>query len=436
MYHDLDDIAHEAYPYLYPIVLMEATRKQMWAKRPQQTGDPHGLFSHQMNSITDKWRTVARSNIDSLFSSAWVDLSAGPVLLTIPPADARYHMFQMIDFWTDVFAVAGSRSNGQNGKKICIIGPSDSGTLTSPSKEADFVLRCPTPTMWILGRTAVQSDSDLSRAREFISQCTLVPLASPGFTDEVETISVPAQGVSPVKFVDNLTAAEFFESADAILRREGPHLTDGSVVMRLASLGIGTGSPFVFAETSSVIRDSLNRAIDNHRAESDFIHFSDDSRVNGWSYTSANIGTWGNNYSRRAFVARIGLAANPAEDAVYLHSLLDDHGNSLDGARTYVIHFETPPPVHAFWSVTAYDQEGFLFENELNRFGLRSRDQFQTNTNGSFEIYFAPECPSPEVTDNWVPTQPGELSLLMRLYMPRSEFLTGKWSPPEIRILS
>ena len=431
MYRDLDDIALEAYVYLYPLVMMEATKQQLRAARPSRLDPAKDLFVHQMNTATDKWRSVARPNIDTLFSSAWADLSAGPVLLTIPPADGRYHMFQMLDFWTDVFAVPGSRSNGQDGVVVKVVGPEWTDTALGNDGE-DFVLHSPTPTMWVLGRTAAESGDDLENARAFVRRCTLVPVTSPGFASEPDEIDPDLKGTPPVTFVDGMSPAKYFESADIVLRREGAHATDGSVRMRLAALGLGTETPFVFADQKSKIREAFTRAVPDGIAVIRRAQNTAAMSVNGWTYSTGDIGTWGNNYLRRAFVARIGIAANPAEDAVYVQSQHDHRGDKLDGGRAYVLHFETPPPARAFWSVTAYDREGFLITNELDRFGIRSRDDFSVNADGSFDIHLGPVCPSPDTIDNWIPTQPGSLSLSMRLYMPRAEFITGSWSPPSI----
>ena len=431
MYRDLDDIALEAYVYLYPLVMMEATKQQLRAARPSHLDPTKDLFVHQMSTATDKWRSVARPNIDTLFSSAWADLSAGPVLLTIPPAEGRYHMFQMLDFWTDVFAVPGSRSNGHDGVVVKIVGPEWAETAVERDGE-DFVLRSPTPTMWVLGRTAAESGDDLENARAFVRRCSLVPMASPGFTFDPDEIDPELKGKPPVTFVDGLTPAKYFEMADVILRREGPHATDGSVSMRLTSLGIGTASPFVFADQSAEVRDALTRAVPDGIAAIRQARNSAARIINGWTYSTGDIGTWGNNYLRRAFVARIGIAANPPEDAVYVQSLHDNRGDKLDGGHAYVLHFVTPPPAHAFWSVTAYDREGFLISNELDRFGIRSRDDFAMNDDGSFDIHLGPMRPSPDATDNWIPTKLGPLALSMRLYMPRAEFIAGTWSPPSI----
>ena len=94
------------------------------------------------------------------------------------------------------------------------------------------------------------------------------------------------------------------------------------------------------------------------------------------------------------------------------------------------------PPAKAFWSITIYDRTGFLIANELERFGLRSRDALRHNEDGSLDIYLGPECPDPRGDSNWIPTVPGRIFGSMRIYMPKNEYLTGDWTPPLIAKIS
>ncbi len=434
MFRDIDDIAEEAYLYLYPLVVMEVTKRQLRVRTTPRNTDPRNLFVHQMNTATDKWRSVARPNIDTLFSAAWVDLSVGPAMLTLPPAGDRYHMFQMLDFWTDTFAVPGSRSSGPDGVTVKVIGPGWESARESNDGE-DTVISCPTHTMWILGRTAAQSSEDLEQAREFVRGCSVVSLNDGAFASEPTTLSDAELSTSPVAFVDAMKPAEFFELAATLLWREEPHGSDGSVLMRMRDLGIDRGRPFEFAGQTDEVRAALTAAIPAGRQAIMDAGRKRDRFVNGWAYSTENIGTWGNSYLRRALVARFGIAANPAEDAVYLQPHADSDGNRLDGGNQHVIHFEPAgtPPAKAFWSLTVYDRNGFLIANDLDRFGIRSRDDVRYNPDGSLDIYLGPECADPLGDSNWIPTVAGPLDMSMRIYMPKDEFLTGRWSPPPIR---
>ena len=48
----------------------------------------------------------------------------------------------------------------------------------------------------------------------------------------------------------------------------------------------------------------------------------------------------------------------------------------------------------------------------------------------SLELYFLNESPGADKEANWLPAPKGAFNLLMRLYAPESDALTGKWNPP------
>jgi hypothetical protein len=146
------------------------------------------------------------------------------------------------------------------------------------------------------------------------------------------------------------------------------------------------------------------------------------------------MGVYGNYYLKRAIVAQVGLGANLPQDAIYPLNLGDAEGKPLDGANNYTIHFDKgqAPPAQAFWSVTLYDLEGFQVANALNRFALSSWMPFKYNPDGSLDLYFQSESPGGDKEANWLPAPKGPYNLTMRLYAPKSEALTGKWSPPPV----
>ena len=88
--------------------------------------------------------------------------------------------------------------------------------------------------------------------------------------------------------------------------------------------------------------------------------------------------------------------------------------------------------MNAFWSITLYDAEGFQVANVLNRFAVSSWMPFNTNADGSLDLYFQNESPGKIKEANWLPAPTGAFNLTMRLYGPKTEALTGKWNPPGI----
>jgi hypothetical protein len=88
------------------------------------------------------------------------------------------------------------------------------------------------------------------------------------------------------------------------------------------------------------------------------------------------------------------------------------------------------PPANAFWSVTLYDAQGFQVPNPLNRFDVSSWMPLKYNADGSLDLYFQNEGAGADKEANWLPAPKEPFNLMMRVYAPKSEALTGKWNPP------
>jgi hypothetical protein len=161
--------------------------------------------------------------------------------------------------------------------------------------------------------------------------------------------------------------------------------------------------------------------------------FSTAQRENGWS-VNLNTGNYGSDYLTRAAIARFGLGANIPSDAVYPNALTDVAGNALDGNNNYVMHFPPgqTPPINGFWSLTVYDQNGFLVTNPINRYSLGSESGLVANADGSIDILLQSTQPS-ALESNWLPTPAAPFNLTLRLYWPDQSILDGSWIIPPVQ---
>ena len=105
---DAHAIGVEAYLYFYPLVTMDVPRKQLTnVDRSEGLSAPMNSFANIPAYPTADMKAVVRPNFDTLYSSAWLDLTREPVVVSVPDTGGRYYLFPMLDMWTDVFASPG-----------------------------------------------------------------------------------------------------------------------------------------------------------------------------------------------------------------------------------------------------------------------------------------------------------------------------------------
>ena len=427
-------IAQEAYVYLYPLILMDLTRKQFINLDPKVSafGGPANAFTHIRTFPTADMRTVVRPNFDTLYSSAWLDLNEGPVVVSTTNTGGRYFMLPMIDMWTDVFAVPGKRTNGTGATNFALVPPGWTGTLPQGVERID----APTPYVWIIGRTQTNGVRDYEAVHKVQDGYKITLLADRGKTPRtIERKIDPSVDtkVEPLRQVNEMPAAEYFKYGGELMKQNPPHATDWSIVARMKRIGLEPGKSF---DAGKVSADVLARG-----AAAGLKLMQDKAptiaRVtNGWQMNTDTMGVYGNFYLKRAIIALVGLGANQVDDAIYPLNVGDAEGKPVMAENRYILHFNKDelPPVDAFWSLTLYDAEGFQVANPLNRFAIGDRDELKFNADGSLDLYIQNESPGPDKESNWLPApKGGQLGLTLRLYAPQPQVADGRWIPPAIR---
>lgn len=119
--------------------------------------------------------------------------------------------------------------------------------------------------------------------------------------------------------------------------------------------------------------------------------------------------------------AAAGWGGLPAANALYLIESVDEN----DGLTPHVVVLKEMP-VNAFWSITVYNEEGYLEANELGRNSLNSYSA-KPDEDGSITIHFGGE----QDLINHLPI-PKNWNYAVRLYEPKDEILDGSWSFPDI----
>jgi hypothetical protein len=435
---DIYEIAMEAFLYLYPLVLMDTTRRQATnIEAGQLMGrGPMNTFTHVRQFPPADFRDVVRPNFDTLYSIAWLDLTNEPMVLTVPDTQGRYYLLPMLDMWTDVFASVGKRTTGTGAGSFVIVPSGWRGEISEGLQRID----APTPFVWIIGRTQTNGPEDYAAVHQVQNGYTLTRLSH--FRKASQPLSVTVDPTvdmktPPMAQVSNMAADKYFAYASELLKFNPLHLTDQPIVARMRRLGFEPGKSFDLGQADVAVQRALECIVSDGLKAMQAKAPSLARVVNGWQMNTDTMGVYGNYYLKRAIVALVGLGANLAEDAMYPLNVGDADGNPLTGVNKYLMHFAKNeiPPVSAFWSVTLYDKDGFPTVNALNRNAIGDRDELKYNADGSLDLYFQKNAPGKEMESNWLPAPAGNFNLCMRLYAPKAEVLDGRWKPPLVERL-
>ncbi|MGA9882860.1 MAG: DUF1254 domain-containing protein, partial [Candidatus Acidiferrales bacterium] len=380
------------------------------------------------------FRMIVRPNADTLYTNAWIDVSKEPMLLHVPDSGGRFYLLQFMDAWTETFANPGKRTTGTGEAWFAIIGPGWSGHLP----EHVIRLDAPTNQVWLLGRTQTNGASDYDNVHAFQHGMLLMPLGAFPGTPQMSGENIPpsraAAGVPPPDRIKAMEPTAFFAAFPEQMRANPPHAADAPMVHDLALIGLVPGQNFDASRLTPEQLAALNKGVYAAVARIEKFVGSAGSFKPGWTSFQGTIGRYGTNYMARAVTARIAVGANPAEDAVYVSSSADATGQPLSGSTHYRMHFDASglPPVLAFWSVTAYDKDGYFIANRINRYAIGDRDQLKFSPDGSLDLYVQGQDPGRDRQSNWLPTGDGAFNLTFRLYWPKPAILNGSWHPPAL----
>jgi len=431
--------ATDAYIYGYPLVTMDMTRKFLTNYTTVQgSRGPMGQIIRLRTYPAVDDHAVTAPNADTLYTTAFFDVSNEPWVFSIPDMGDRYYLMPMLDGWTDVFQVPGKRTTGGKAQSYAITGPGWSGTL--PAGVTEY--KSPTGIVWILGRIyCTGTPDDYAKVHALQDKFSLVPLSSygkpytplPGEVDNNLDMKTAVRDQ-----VDAMDVNSYFNYLAKLMKTNPPAADDAPLVAKMATIGLVPGQDFDASKLGAFDKEAI-KAVPKLAQLKIMEYFKQVGKpVNGWMFTT-KTGIYGTQYLDRALITAIGLGANRPQDAVYPTGEKDADGNGFDGAsKKYVIHMDKGqmPPVDGFWSFTMYDDKYFFVPNPLNRYTLSSRNKFVSNPDGSVDLYLQADSPGKAKEANWLPAPKAKFIPMLRLYWPKEtppSIIDGSWIPPAIK---
>ncbi len=429
-------IAKEAYVYGYPMVDNYRIQYAYFVdtKNPEFKAPYNQLFNIP-RVFTPEDKAIQTPNSDTPYSWIGLDLRSEPIVFTVPPIEkGRYWSLQLIDLYTHNFDYLGTRTTGNGGGSFMIAGP---GWKGDKPKGITKVIRSETSIASAQFRTQLFNPADLDNVKRVQNQYIVQPLSA-FLGKAAPKPAPPIDFIVPLSAEAQRTSLDFYSQLNFLLQFAPAAPSEKALMARFAKLGVGAGKTF----DAKTLSPEMMKAIEQGMADAWADFNGVVSQVNTGQLASGDLfGTRAylkNNYLYRMAGAALGIYGNSKEEAMYPAYYVDANGQKLDGAQRYSLRFAPGqlPPVNAFWSMTMYEQpSSLLVPNPLNRYLLNSTmlPTFKRDADGGLTLLIQNESPGKDAEANWLPAPKGPFSVIMRLYLPKSEALEGRWKAPAVK---
>lgn len=423
--------ARDLYVWGYPLV--QAARIRLVSTRgsvadPVRLTAPIHHFAHGRTLADPDMRIGVGPNNDTLYSLIWMDLAEGPFVFETPDFGERYYTFSLNAADSSSSDSLGRRTHGGQLPPLFIHGPGYKGV--TPEGMIDVVSL--TRYFELAGRTLTTgTQEDYALVHRLQAAMKLRRYgdwrrgidAAPPVVDQRQ-LDDPAHPVP--------SDLQFLEELGQVLRDWWPQPGDAPFLAKARALGIGSEG-FALSKLDENGRIQAAQGLADGKAMVDRRSHLLGVQTNGWT-TNYSGARFGKDYLLRAAVAKDQIYVAVPEEAIYPVGRTDSAGAPLDGRNSYTITMPAAglPPVNAFWSITLYDDNGFMVPNSLQRYSLGDRTpDLVRRPDGSVVIVIGAR-PAHRPDENWLPAPEGPFYLMMRLYQPGKAILDHLWTPPPI----
>ncbi len=437
-------IAEEGFIYGLPIVMNYAVMYEYAVDRDSgQFKAPFNEILNEARVFTYEDTAIVTPNSDTPYSFLWMDLRAEPLVLSVPAVEkGRYYAVQLEDGNTFNYGYIGSRTTGNDAGQFMVVGPDWKGATPPGIKK---VFRSTTQLSVAGYRTQLFDAADMPNVQKVQAGYKVQPLSA--------FLHQPAPAAAPeIHFpkIDKAMVTDgFFGYLDFALQFAPPGPEEVGIRAKLASIGVGPGKSFDYADLSLEHKAAILLAMKDGNEKIETYLATKQKSVNGWKISSlfGDRAFFNGDWLLRAAGAKAGIYGNDALEATYAMTRVTANGEPLDGSRhDYTLTFPAGslPPVNAFWSVTMYDGKSqLLVENPIGRYLINSPmlPDLKLNADGSLTLSIQKDSPGADKESNWLPAPDGLIYLVMRLYWPKAVAPSvlppgaGSWSPPAVTVV-
>jgi hypothetical protein len=409
--------ACQAYLWSLPAVSFRSWQKGITEQLGARNGQVVAILSYEAR------RGILTANATTPYYLGFVDLSAGPLVVEMPPSGVQGGIN---DAWQNT--LPGTAAAG----KYLVLAPAQEA---SGDVGGYIIRRSPTVNIFLGLRL---TDADPERAKEALSHLQMYPYAQRDDPPKMDILDAGTKTWSALP----PRGMEYWQRLDDVIQAEPVEPRDIFFHAMLRPLGIAKGTPFKpDARQTKILTEAALVGEAMAKANSADRRFKGDKyRPDAhWDFAllldaDAPDAFW-NLLDERAswFYEAVGAGAamapkRPGPSSAYLSAYKDKAGQWLDGGRSYRLRVPPDPPIKLFWSVTLYDVDTrALILNPQKIADRSSRMDLRKNSDGSVDIHCGPKAPA-GFEANWIPTVPGKnWFAYFRFYQPTEAYFDRSW---------
>jgi hypothetical protein len=435
--YDNLDFQRSVHVYLaaLPPVSVEALRRAM-----SEFG-PANQTATISETLLDSKSLFLTANDNTVYSILWLDTTAGPVVLEIPPMV----LGPMDDAWfrwvTDV-GITGP-DKGRGGKYL-LLPPGYKGEIP----EGYLVARSQTYNNILFFRSSLK-DGDPKPGVDSVKKTLRVyPLSQAAQPPAMKFVDISGKAFNTIGPAD----FSLFEYVNHVIQAEPADAMDPDTLGVFASIGIEKGKPFapdarmkkILTEAAAVGDATARTLAYECRIKAAFFYPNSAwcTPFIGGSYKFEQNGVRLLDAYTYFFFYATGITPAMTEKMVgkgsqYAIAFVDANGDPLVGSKTYKVHLPSHIPAKDFWSFVLYDNQTRSMLQTDQQFPSVSsqKKDLLVNADGSVDVYFGPKPPTGK-EPNWIQTVPGKgWNTALRLYGPLEPWFDKTWRPGEIELV-
>lgn len=387
---------------------------------------------------------VPTPNADVVYSMSYLDLKeTGPLVVAAPPNVIG--MFT--DFFqrtiTDVGLIGPDRARGG----LYLLLPPD---YDSQVPQGYFAFKSSTYNVFLFFRTVMKKGKDgpdPAPAVALAEQTRVYPLWA--VEKDVKPMQFPDGSGKRVNMMYPIDNA-YWTKLKTFVDYEPVSAIDPELRGVLAAIGIIKGQPF---QPTAKQQELLKKAVETAprmilayrqlgRPDGRNRYYKDRQYENIWAGgTSEWLQDSYLDVDQRAAYFQFAYSSASAmvmrtlnAGSKYPFTARDAQGEFLNGSNTYKLHLPPDPPAALFWAVTAYNvTDGTMPEAPQLLPSINGFNNVVTNSDGSVDIWFAPERPPEVPASNWIQVvKARNFIAALRLYGTESGFFDQTWKPDDV----